>query len=76
MPIGPWLADFACVAARLVVEVDGRTHDDPDQSARDAVKDRWLAEHGWRVLRFRDDAVLGGLPLVIATIEASLRGDG
>eukprot|EP01036_Dinobryon_divergens_P017692 gene17692-24038_t len=75
MPIGPWFADFACISARLVIEVDGRTHDEPERAALDVVKERWLVDHGWRVVRFTDDNVLGCLPLVVARIEATLRGE-
>jgi very-short-patch-repair endonuclease len=46
-PIPPWTADFACVEARLVIEVDGGEHGD----ARDTARDRALASQGWRVLR-------------------------
>ncbi len=46
-PIGPYIADFACVQARLVVEVDGDTH----QEAYDAHRDLWLGACGWRVMR-------------------------
>ena len=35
VPIGPYVADFACVAARLIVEIDGRPHGEPEQQAHD-----------------------------------------
>jgi very-short-patch-repair endonuclease len=50
VPIGPYFADFACLEAKLVVEVDGDHHG--DQLAYDARRDRWLGEKGFRVLRF------------------------
>jgi very-short-patch-repair endonuclease len=49
VPIGPYIADFACFEARLIVELDGSQH---AGSRRDAVRDKWLAEDGYRVLRF------------------------
>ncbi len=54
-PIGPFIADFACLKARLIVEVDGDSHTDP---ARDRRRDRWFLDHGWFVLRFWDTYVL------------------
>ena len=54
-PIGPFIADFACLKARLIVEVDGDSHTDP---ARDRRRDRWFHDHGWFVLRFWDTYVL------------------
>jgi len=52
VPIGPFIADFACKAARLIIEVDGETHVDAIQTARDAYRTQWLESHGWRVIRF------------------------
>lgn len=48
-PIGPYVADFACLSARMVVELDGGQH---NESAHDAVRDAYLRAEGWRVLRF------------------------
>jgi guanylate kinase len=53
-PVGPYIVDFACLKARLVVETDGDSH---ENEAKDARRDRWLAEHGWRVIRFDDSEV-------------------
>jgi very-short-patch-repair endonuclease len=47
-PIGPFIADFACPAHRLAVELDGGQH---AQSLRDRRRDAYLAAQGWRVLR-------------------------
>ena len=47
VPIGPHFADFACLSARLVVEIDGPLHD-PDQDAR---KTLYLEQRGFRVMR-------------------------
>ena len=49
VPIGRYIADFACFEARLIIELDGSQH---AESERDVVRDRWLAEDGYRVLRF------------------------
>ena len=48
-PIGPYFADFACLGAKLVVELDGRSHDGLEQ--RDAQRDAHLQEWGWTTLR-------------------------
>ena len=52
VPIGPFIADFACKQARLVIETDGDQHGTDEQELRDAKRTEWLQEHGWRVLRF------------------------
>ncbi|HEV2035686.1 MAG TPA: DUF559 domain-containing protein [Candidatus Dormibacteraeota bacterium] len=47
MPLGPYFADFCCPSARLVVEIDGDTHEEES----DRLKDTWLLAHGYQVLR-------------------------
>jgi very-short-patch-repair endonuclease len=48
VPIGPFIVDFFCPVAKLVVELDGSQHaDDPTDARRDA----WLSARGYRVLR-------------------------
>ena len=73
--IGPYVVDFCCVSARLVVEVDGRVHADPDRRALDAYRDAFLREHGYRVLRFSNTAVLHRLPETLARIQAAVAGE-
>ncbi len=72
VPIGPYVADFACVAARLIVELDGRPRDEPERQAHDRYRDAWLIDHGWRVLRIPNDIVTGGGDIVIGRIRAAL----
>jgi very-short-patch-repair endonuclease len=50
-PIGPYIADFYCHEAALVVEIDGRQHDQPEHRAHDAQRDRWMTARGLRVVR-------------------------
>jgi very-short-patch-repair endonuclease len=49
--IGPYIADFACIAAMLVIEVDGATHGS-DRQTYDERRARYMEDFGWRVLRF------------------------
>lgn len=72
VPIGPYVGDFVCVAARLIVELDGRPHESPERTAHDRCRDAWLGEHGWRVLRVPNDIVIGGGDIVIGRIKAAL----
>jgi very-short-patch-repair endonuclease len=70
-PVPPCIVDFACPAARLVVEVDGGQH---AGSRGDARRDAFLIGQGWKVLRFWNNDVLGNLPAVLDRIVASLEG--
>ena len=63
-PIPPYIADFCCVASRLVVELDGGQHND----AVDAVRTRDLQARGWRVIRFWDNDVLLNTEAVLDAI--------
>jgi len=57
-PIGPYVADFYCAGARLVVEIDGIAHDMGDRPARDAVRQNYLEENGYTVIRLPASDVL------------------
>lgn len=57
-PIGPYVLDFYCAAARVCIEIDGIAHDMGDRPERDAVRDRWLAGQGVRVVRVAAAEVL------------------
>ena len=70
VPVPPYVADFACMEAMLIVEVDGSQHgDDPKDEARTA----FLRSRGFRVLRFWNDEVLREMNSVCDTIIAYVR---
>lgn len=71
-PIGPWVVDFACPAIRLVVEVDGPSHDKPDQQAWDEMKEEYLQSSGWRVLRIKNANVYQAFGAVEAAIISAI----
>ena len=57
---GPYVADFACVGARLVFEVDGPSHGGAEQAAFDAKRSADLESWGWRVARIANADVYAG----------------
>ena len=57
-PIGRYFADFACIEARLVVELDGGQHFEPDAMAADTRRTAHLNAHGFHVMRFTDREAL------------------
>ena len=72
-PIGPYVVDFVCRERRLVIEVDGGQH---AADARDRQRDRWLADHRYRVLRFWNNDVLSNTTGVLDCIWDGLaRGE-
>jgi len=68
--IGPYVADFACLEAMLIVEIDGGQHND----AVDAVRTAFLEAEGFAILRFWNNEVLENLDGVIAATHAALLG--
>lgn len=71
-PIGVYIADFACIQAKLVVEVDGATHWMPEQLANDARRTAFLERAGWRVLRVTNPDVFENMNGVWLAIEQLL----
>ena len=72
-PCGAFILDFYCAAARLAVEVDGESHNDPDQIAHDRRRTRWLAARGIRVVRIAAVDVRDELDGVLAFIVRVVR---
>ena len=74
--IGPYFVDFACHAARLVIELDGGQHNEAAGLARDAQRTADLETRGYRVLRLWNNDVLGNVEGVMETIAAAVRDAG
>jgi len=68
-PIGPYIADFACLEAKLLIEVDGGQHMD---AVADVRRDTFLSREGFRVLRFWNNEVMTNLEGVRALIVSRL----
>ncbi len=68
--IKPYYVDFLCIAARLIIEVDGGQHSE----VRDAVRTAFLTEKGLRIIRYWNNEVLGNLDGVLVNI-AEVLGD-
>ena len=72
-PIGPYIVDFACLRARLVIEVDGGVHNRTDVALRDLKRDEWLASEGYRVLRIDSRRIPSDLDAIVAEITQAIR---
>jgi very-short-patch-repair endonuclease len=70
VPIGPFIVDFLCPKARLVVELDGGQH--ADRADYDRRRTRWLESKGYRVLRYWNHDVLLHPDVVLADIHRHL----
>ena len=73
-PFGPYVVDFVCHSARLIIEVDGEVHDLPEVASRDAQREAWLTGRGYRVIRFSNDQAVSDphslVQLILETASA------
>jgi len=74
VPIGNYIVDFACPAARLVVEVDGSQHGTDVGRSRDSERTAWLNSEGYRVVRFWNSDIRNNIDAVVEVIYAELYG--
>jgi very-short-patch-repair endonuclease len=72
-PILNFIADFCCMKLKLVIEVDGSSHDSEKAKKRDFMKDICLAEAGFNMLRFTNAEVLHDIENVRRNILRSFR---
>ena len=66
-PLGPFVVDFCCADRRLIVEIDGETHE--DQRDYDQARTEHLSAYEYQVLRFTNDEVCQDLDNVLRRIE-------
>jgi very-short-patch-repair endonuclease len=71
-PIGPYIADFACKKARLVIELDGGQHSQAAAQAYDETRTRFMSGRGYRVVRFWNDDVFRNRDGVVDAILRAL----
>jgi very-short-patch-repair endonuclease len=69
VPLGPYVADFVCFEAKIIVEHDGGQH---AESKSDAIRDRYFIDRGYRVLRFWNNDALRNMDGVLTRIVEAL----
>lgn len=69
-PVDEFIPDFVCLSKKLIIEVDGNIHD--SQLEEDQARTDVLEQLGYKVLRFRNEEVLGDLESVLDTIKKEL----
>jgi 5-methyltetrahydrofolate--homocysteine methyltransferase len=72
-PLGTYIADFICLKARLVIEVDGDTHGTDESPRLDAKRTEEIELKGYRVIRFWNHEVLTEADDVAAAIFKALQ---
>ena len=72
-PIGPYIVDFICYDAALIIELDGEVHGGEVEQKHDEARGNYLKRHGFRTVRFRSRDVFENFEGVCAGIEMAIK---
>jgi len=67
--IGQYIVDFVCFEKKIIIELDGGQHAQPEANLKDKKRDEWFEEQGYKVLRFWDHEVLTNIQGVFEEIR-------
>jgi very-short-patch-repair endonuclease len=78
VPFRNYIADFACLSVKLIVELDGESHDFEERQTADQNRDAFFVLEGFQVLRFTNEQVMSNLEGVVEVIRntAAVRASG
>jgi very-short-patch-repair endonuclease len=68
-PIQNYILDFVCHSAKVIIELDGASHDFEEQRKADEKRDAFFVSEGFQVLRFTNEQVMSNLEGVVETIR-------
>ena len=71
--IDDYIVDFVCLSKKLIIEVDGEYHNNPEQIEKDNERTTVLNDLGYKVIRFTNDEVLNDLSSVLTQISNELK---
>jgi len=71
-PLLTYVADFYCHKKKLIVELDGSIHDEPQQKFEDGIRTDTLIPYQIRIIRFKNEEVFGEIDRVVEVIKKSL----
>jgi very-short-patch-repair endonuclease len=77
-PIRNYVADFVCFSAKLIVELDGESHDFEERRKSDQKRDTFFVAEGFQVLRFTNEQMMSNLEGIVEAIRqtAACRASG
>ncbi len=71
--LGPYIADFYCAKAKLVIELDGSQHYETEEQKKDAERTRFLEEYGLQVLRIPNNEITHNFQNVCEYIDEAVK---
>src|ERR1700728_2468098 len=69
VPFRNYIADFACLSVKLIVELDGESHEFDERQKADQQRDAFFVSEGFQVLLFANEQVMSNLEGVVETIR-------
>jgi very-short-patch-repair endonuclease len=77
-PIRNYIVDFVCMSAKLIIELDGESHEFEERQKADESRDAFFVSQGFQVLRFTNEQVMSSLEGVVEVIRqtAASRASG
>ena len=73
--IGQFIADFVCLSHKLIIEVDGKYHQLPEQQITDKERTDWLESKGFKVLRFCNEEIVADTSKVLNVINSYINNE-
>ncbi|MDX8553005.1 DUF559 domain-containing protein [Tenacibaculum sp. 1B UA] len=70
--IDEFIVDFICLGKKLIIEVDGKYHETPEQEEADNLRTEILTDFGYKVIRFTNEEVIGNINNVLENIKETL----
>ena len=71
-PIKYFICDFCCRSKKLIIEIDGEIHNQPNNQEYDQERERILIHLGYKIIRFSNNDVLNNLNSILKTIQTQL----
>jgi very-short-patch-repair endonuclease len=71
VPFRDYIADFVCLSVKLIVELDGESHDFEERLRADQIRDAFFLSEGFGVLRFTNEQVMASLEGVVEIIRST-----
>jgi very-short-patch-repair endonuclease len=68
-PVGKYIVDFICLELKIIIEVDGESHNHPEIYDNDIIRQKYLEKLGFMVIRFTDEEVLKSINGVMIILE-------
>jgi adenine-specific DNA-methyltransferase len=70
--IGRYIYDFSCFEKKLIIELDGSQHKEPEQDSQDKLKQNFAESQGYKILRFNNNDLENNLEGVLEKIRLSI----